>query len=347
MIFLKRASDVKDWFFKMLAAGERVGMIVSQANETTALISTDEAKTAKNLALDISEGQAGLTMADLCELYDAVRKKEGREGIREALREERLPEDVDILFATDTLQEGISIKSTIHCIIIEGFTDVEVRQKLGRFRGNLELLYIIFNPNATRHQILDNLQTFNKLQNLIEDGNQVQLAKFYGTQLSMRFATRFLVENYDDRGQPYYSINEPAKLNLLRRADQYNKLVGNTEETVKDMYSYPLLEGEPRILDYMDIRSEDMREAVLAIANRWRGIPLKGSAQEKLVQEFREAGIVDKKRIAIASFRGCCASFAAFGIELKTKKATKKDLEDWPQYLTKPREEYKYIDFGG
>jgi hypothetical protein len=343
LIFLKKASDVKDWFFKMLAAGERVGMIVSQANETTALISNDEAKTAKNLALDISEGQAGLTMADLCELYDAVRKKEGKEGIREALIQERLPEDIDILFATDTLQEGISIKTVINCIIIEGFTDVEVRQKLGRFRGNLELLYIIFNPNATRHQILDTLQTFDKLQNLIQEGNQVQLAKFYGTQLSMRFATRFLVENYDDRGQPYYSINEPAKLNLLRRADQYNKLVGNTDETVKDMYSYPLLEGEPRILDFTDIRTTDMKEAILAIANKWRGIPLKGDAQNELIQDFQNAEITYNNRHIVDSFKKCCTAFEKFGIELKERQAGKKDLEQWPQYLSKPREKFKTI----
>ena len=52
--------------------------------------------------------------------------------------EERLPEDIKILLATDTLQEGMSIKiPKLDYIIVEGYTEVDIRQKLGRFRGNL------------------------------------------------------------------------------------------------------------------------------------------------------------------------------------------------------------------
>jgi len=164
---LKRASDVKDWFFRMLAAGIRVGMIVSQANETSATLTTTQQKVAQDAAINISNGQAGLTMADLCQLYDAVRESQGKEGVRAAIVKERLPEDIDVLLATDTIQEGISIKSPINYIVIEGFTEVEVRQKLGRFRGNLDLLYIIFNPSSARSQTVEKVKIFQQLQNLI------------------------------------------------------------------------------------------------------------------------------------------------------------------------------------
>ena len=91
IIFLKRASEIKDWFFRMISIGLQVGMIVSQANETSASLTSYQAKLAQNAAIDISDGQTGLTMADLCQLFDTMRNKHGQEGVREAVNNEHLP----------------------------------------------------------------------------------------------------------------------------------------------------------------------------------------------------------------------------------------------------------------
>ena len=120
--------------------------------------------------------------------------------------------------------------------------------------------------------------------------------------------------------------------------------MNDTERTVIETYTYPLLEGTPKILNYSDdIRNFNIKEQVVAIANKWRGIPLKGLAQEELIQNFTEIGITDKKRCSITTFRGFCSVLIEAGIELKEKQATKKDLEQWPQYLAKPREKFKII----
>jgi len=345
IIFLKRASDVKDWFFRMLGSSLRVGMIVSQANETAATLTTYQQTQAKNAAINISGGQAGLTMADLCELYDTVRQTQGKEGIRTAINHEHLPDDIDILLATDTIQEGISIKSPINYIIIEGFTEVEVRQKLGRFRGNLDLLYIIFNPVSARTQIFDKLQIFNKLLQLYNEGNQTALAEFYGRQKASKSTIAFLVKTIEpETGIPIYRLNMPALYNFQNELHLYNELITNTVETVHLMYSYPLLEGTPKILNYNeDIRNFNFKEAILSIAHKWNGIPLKGPAQQELINDFKEAGIYDNSRHAVDTFRKCCVQFENYGVVLKTKKATKKDIEKWPGYLHTAREEYKYI----
>lgn len=345
IIFLKRASDVKDWFFRMLAAGIRVGMIVSQANETSATLTTTQQKVAQDAAINISNGQAGLTMADLCQLYDTVRESQGKEGVRAAIVKERLPEDIDVLLATDTIQEGISIKSPINYIVIEGFTEVEVRQKLGRFRGNLDLLYIIFNPSSARSQTVEKVKIFQQLQNLIATDDQVGLAEFYGRQQAMKSTISFLKKHTDsETGISNYYLNEPALKNCEAEFRLYTRLMNDTEQTVLETYTYPLLEGAPKILNYADdVRNFNLKEQVTQIANKWRGIPLKGPAQQELIQDFVERGITDNTRHAVDTFRKCCIQFSNYGIELKTKKATKKDLEQWPQYLTSAREEYKYI----
>lgn len=345
IIFLKRASDVKDWFFKMLASGIRVGMIVSQANETTATLTTTQQKVAQDAAINISNGQAGLTMADLCQLYDTVRESQGKEGIRAAIVKEHLPDDIDVLLATDTIQEGISIKSQINYIVIEGFTEVEVRQKLGRFRGNLDLLYIIFNPSSARTQTVEKVKIFQQLQNLIAANDQVGLAEFYGRQQAMKSTISFLKKRTDkETGISFYYLNEPALRNCEAEFHLYTRLMNDTEQTVIETYTYPLLTGTPKILNYTeDVRNFNMEQKVKQIADKWRGIPLKGAAQQELIQDFTNLGITDSTRHAVDTFRKCCTQFASHNIELKTKKATKKDLEQWPQYITTAREEYKVI----
>ena len=92
-----------------------------------------------------------------------------------------------------------------------------------------------------------------------------------------------------------------------------------------------------------DVRNFNMEQKVKQIADKWRGIPLKGAAQQELIQDFTNLGITDSKRKLITTFRGCCAAFNSYNIEVKTKKATKKDLEVWPQFLKTQKEEYKYI----
>ena len=345
IIFLKRASDVKDWFFRMLSSNIRVGMIVSQANETSAALTKVQEKQAQDAAINISGGRAGLTMADLCELFDTVRRREGKEGIREAINQERLPEDIDVLLATDTIQEGISIKSELNYIMIEGFTEVEVRQKLGRFRGNLELLYIIFNPVSARNQLMEKLEVFSTLTALYNEGNQTALAEFYGRQKATKSTTIFLKKKTNEEtGISFYELKIPAYLNVQREFQLYTRLVNSTAETVRLTYSYPLLEGAPKILDYNeDIRNFNFNEAIHQIADKWRGIPLKGPAQQELIKDFVEYEITDKKRKKITTFRGCCACLTNYGIEIKTKKASLQDLQNWPQYITKLKEEYKYI----
>lgn len=345
IIFLKRASDVKDWFFRMLGANLQVGMIVSQANETAATLTTYQEKQAQNAAINISGGRTGLTMADLCELYDTVRRQQGKEGIREAINSEHLPDDIDILLATDTIQEGVSIKSPINYIIIEGFTEVEVRQKLGRFRGNLDLLYIIFNPVSARSQTFDKMQVFNQLVQLYNDGNQTALAEFYGRQKASKSTISFLIKTYDNEtGISFYKPNMPALYNCENEFHLYNRLVNDTEETVRLTYTYPLLEGAPKILNYNDdIRNFNMGEAIKTIADKWRGIPLKGPAQDELIDDFKAAGITDSTRHAVDSFRKCCIQFANCNITLKEKQASKKDLAEWPQYLKTAREKFKII----
>ena len=343
IVFLKSASKVKDWYFRLLDQKKGVGMLVSRANQTALSLDVNQAHTAaKNLMIELSEGRSGLTLADLQDMADKQRVADGKESLFDALREEHLPDDISILIVTDTLQEGMSLTfPKIDYMIIDGYGEVEIRQKVGRFRGNLDQLFIIFNPNNARRDFQIQSDMFAHFRRLQAEGDQIELAKQFGLLKGAQFKVRYITERQLPDGSKTYEVNEQAYLHLLKDHRDYLHLMGNTEEAVKEMYSY--LGATPKLVDPGLIRMSNQKDLILEIAERWRGIPLKGPAQEALLQDFKAMGITDKSRHQITSLRGCTSLFDECGITIAEKQATKKDLEQWPQYLTKIREKFRII----
>ena len=343
IIFLKSASKVKDWYFKLLNLKMKVAMLVSRANQTSLSLNPSQVDiAAKDLLLDLSGGEAGLTLADLQELADKQRIADGKESLFEALANEHLPDDISILIVTDTLQEGMSLTfPKIDYMIIDGYGEVEIRQKVGRFRGNLDQLFIIFNPNNAMRDFQIQSDMFTYYRKLQADGDQVELAKQYGLMKGARFKIRYIVERQFQNGTKSYEVNEQAYLHLLKDHRDYLQLISNPEEAIEEMYSY--LGAHPKIIAPNDIRISNQKDALLEIADRWRGIPLKGPAQEALIQDFEALGIKDKNYRKVTSLRGCTTLLAEAEIVVVEKQATLKDVEQWPQYLNKVREKYRCI----
>ena len=131
----------------------------------------------------------------------------------------------------------------------------------------------------------------------------------------------------------------------MREYQLYSQLMNNTQNTVLNTYNYPLLEGAPKIVEYDELREEEVKVVIETIADKWRNIPLKGTAQEELIEDFKEYGITDlnNHNRPIDTFKKCCSLFTKYNVILKEKQATKSDLKEWPQYLIKAREKYKII----
>ena len=343
IIFLKSASKVKDYYFKLLDEKLGVAMLVSRANQTSLNLSDNQQEFIKqNAILDLSEGCSGLTLADLQNMSDKQRVADGKESLFSALAEEHLPDDISILIVTDTLQEGMSlIFPKIDYMIIDGYNEVEIRQKVGRFRGNLDQLFIIFNPASANRNFLTHMEMFGRVRQMQKEGDQIGLAKLYGQIQGAQMKLLYVLEREQADGSKQYYVNEQAYLNLLYNHKDYLRLMGDTETAIKEMYSY--LGTTPLLLDSTIAAQQSREEILREIAKRWRGVPLKGAAQESLIQEMQSYNITDAHRKTISSFRGCTAVLSSIGIVIETKQASKKDLEMWPQYLTTLHEKYRYI----
>ncbi len=343
IVFLKSASKVKDWYFRLIDQKKQVAMFVSRANQTSLALSIEQASIAANdLMLDLSGGESGLTLADLQIMADKQRIAAGKESLFEALVNEHLPDDIQILLVTDTLQEGMSLTfPKIDFMIIEGYGEVEIRQKVGRFRGNLDQLFIVFNPNNAIRDFQIQFNMFTYYRKLQDEGNQIELAKQYGIIKGAKFKVRYIVERQFQNGIKYYEINEQAYLHLLKEHQDYLRLISNSNLAVQEMYSY--LGANPVIIPPNEIRISFQKEKLIKIADKWRKIPLKGPAQEELLENFAREGIRDRSGKKVNSLRACITLFTNAEISVAEKQATVKDVEQWPQYLTKVREKYRYI----
>ena len=90
------------------------------------------------------------------------------------------------------------------------------------------------------------------------------LAEFYGRQQAMKSTISFLKKHNDkETGISFYYLNEPALRNCEAEFHLYTRLMNDTEQTVLETYTYPLLEGAPKILNYADdVRNFNLKEQV-------------------------------------------------------------------------------------
>ena len=98
------------------------------------------------------------------------------------------------------------------------------------------------------------------------------------------------------------------------------------------------------MLEEKDLHTFNLKSNMQIIVNKWAGIPLKGAAQEEFIQDFAENGITDEKGKNLKSFRACLNILRKGGFTIKDEnKATKKDLEKYPDFLHTIREKYSTI----
>ncbi len=345
IIFFPRASQVLEWYKILSSYGFNPGIIVSQGNQTTANLTTLQENYFKDFLIDKSNGEAGLTMADICEFLDIERQNRGLPQIRKSIIEECvIPSDIDMLITTDTLQEGVSILSQVDYIVIEGYTEVEVRQKLGRYRGDLDELYLLFNPSRVTREINENKAIFDLLFSLVEKNDQLQLAEFYGRQEAAKYVNKYVIK-YEENGVFYYRINQAMYQNFLETSKKYEQLPSS--QYIQNLLA-PYVKNPSNDIIHLgvaDFKLMDIKDKLFILAEKWTNIPLKGPAQDELIKDFQIYEITSANGKPPINLKGCLNLFSRVGIQVKTAQANKEDLEKYPKYLTKRREKFKYLVF--
>lgn len=318
LVFLQSARDAMLYANKYSRQGYNTSSIISKMNETpSSLMMKDEDYD------DFGVGRSIITLSEVQTLMDEKRAIDGKVPIREALLHKTYPDDIDVIFATNTISEGISIESHIDFIFIEGFGEEEVEQKSGRYRGNLDELFLVFYP-----------QKFARRQEFIEDTFQflldhpLELGEYYGRQEAGQFKVKFILKKVVDE-ETVYIINTPALLAERERAATYKLMMKGGLSMVEKLYGHKV-KGEIRQLTTNDFDRTERDAIVTDICDRWQGIPIIGFLKEKFLKEWEEKGIKtdNGKKMLL---RNCCDELRKVGREMKQTKISKKDIKRYPE----------------
>ena len=129
MIYMANsATDIFNNYFKKLISNNDI-----KANSVGIIVNDDTAKSKKKSAQNPDLKSCLENMNNLTSFI---------------VEHECLPDDKNIIFASSRIKEGINIKDTnIKAMFCETHNETDIIQFSGRFRGNLETLYIIDNTN--------------------------------------------------------------------------------------------------------------------------------------------------------------------------------------------------------
>lgn len=316
LVFLRSATDVIRSAFYFEDLGHRTAPVLSLYNDTP----TSPALREKDyVRLGIKEET--VTLGGVSEILERERAKKGLPGVRESLYHKTYPDDIDIIFATDTISEGISIESpAIDYIIIEGFGEDEVEQKSGRYRGDLNDLFLIFYPQNTIRKMQIVEATFAMLQG----ASQVELAVKYTEQELSKFKFKFIIREERENGY-YYYINEAALLAERERMSTYNKLSKGGLAAAQILYGHKST-SKIKELKYGDLRNENVVENIKEVLVKWNGIPLAKDFEEEFREECLEAGLRTAER-KMPTFTGCLRLIKKMGYETKRRNLTKREID--------------------
>lgn len=313
LVFLQSAKDVIFYSHEYERNGYRTGSIISKLNETSASLALT-----KQDYEDLGISSDVITLSQVSALLEENRIKRGLTSIREALLHKTYPEDIDVIFATNTISEGISIESQIDFIVIEGFGEEEVEQKSGRYRGNLDELFLVFYPQKFVRRMIVIEDTFAMLKQ-----NPNLLPEYYGRQEGGAFKFKFIIKRTKD-GEATYSLNIPALLAEKKKAETYGRLMAGGIDAVKQLYGHKIT-GEIKEFNGDSIKDLVVNEELLKIIEDFKGVLLIGPYRDDFTLKCADAGLRTGEGKQ-PDFRLCLKKAKELGATTKRKVVGKKDV---------------------
>lgn len=250
--------------FKLLSKANSNSKMIYMANSVTDICNSYYTKLTKDFKINTSS--IGIIISD--SRYNKEKHNTKNHDLRECLEnmpslvdtivnQEVLPENINILLATSRIREGINIKDdTIKAMFCEAHDFIDIAQFAGRYRGNVETLYIIHDTKA--HYQKDDIEKLDMEYNFLSSFELVNiniyssilLYKATGTKTSYltdknyqnHFSTILQVpEDLIDK-KLLYVETEDKSLNELNKFDQhyYLKAWNNFRNYIQS--KYPLLE---------------------------------------------------------------------------------------------------------
>lgn len=261
-------------------------------------------------------------------LYSLFLEEENRraskhlEKVADALLlRETLPEDIEILFTTETLGESINLQAftNIKNIIINDYTETGILQKRGRVRGDIDNYVIVPTRQGVEASLLKQYNAFKKYENL----SLYELAEKYGEQRKEnKTSAAYVIRSGDVKAgkDVEYKINFAAKIGIELRLEEFRR----QRENLETLQRFAGLSEKERIKIIEPEAAMDyyLKEKLAYLYRKFKGKPLVGKYQEKLIDEMKE--VYGEK----CSFTKVLQVFRENGYEIEEGRISKQHLDE-------------------
>ena len=237
------------------------------------------------------------------------------------LLRETLPEDIEILFTTETLGESINLQAftNIKNIIINDYTETGILQKRGRVRGDIDNYVIVPTRQGVEASLLKQYNAFKKYENL----SLYELAEKYGEQRKEnKTSAAYVIRSGDVKASKdvEYKINFAAKIGIELRLEEFRR----QRENLETLQRFAGLSEKKRIKIIEPEAAMDyyLKEKLAYLYRKFKGKPLIGKYQEELIDEMKE--VYGEK----CSFTKVLQVFREKGYEIEEGQIGKKHFDE-------------------
>lgn len=323
LFFILSVKDVVSLYNYFCDLRYKCGFYVSQQNETQ-IIKREEKNNED--PEDFDEYSSRTITMDVLDFYKTLekqRKECGKETIREALLKGRFPDDIDYLFMTSTGQEGLSLYDMhLDFIFVEDTFPLTINQKIFRYRGNVEEVYIHL-PQRRIEQAL--LHTMKKIEEL-KNASQEYLKGYYEGAGGKGFAKCI----WYDENDGLYKVAENYITYLLVKNAKYLEIKENRNnaEGLKEIF------GQFADNFYLLNSVEDRRKDILVFFFKDKmNVLVTAGLKKKWLQELKDLGLSRenyKKDFTFTSIINWCKEYEICNFKEK-QSANKKDCKLNPE----------------
>lgn len=261
-------------------------------------------------------------------LYSLFLEEENRRASRHLekvadalLLRETLPEDIEILFTTETLGESINLQAftNIKNIIINDYTETGILQKRGRVRGDIDNYVIVPTRQGVEASLLKQYNAFKKYENL----SLYELAEKYGEQRKEnKTSAAYVIRSGDVKASKdvEYKINFAAKIGIELRLEEFRRQRENLE--ILQRFAGLSEKGRIKIIEPEAAMDYYLKEKLAYLYRKFKGKPLIGKYQEELIGEMKE--VYGEK----CSFTKVLQVFRENGYEIEEGRISKQHLDE-------------------
>ena len=338
LVFLSDSKKCFSWWNYARNIGIRAAFLVSQ-NCSREI----DLKEKKDLNPDVEEyllsrGETNIKIIDLLRTLEAARENNHLQTVQNALMvNENYPPDIDILFTTSVLREGINIQadSNVKTLITDSFDEISILQERGRIRADIEEFIIAPNKRGVKRTIENTLKDFKEVLPM----SQIEMAQKYGEYIQRKKLKSDAPPTVLSPMKDYFIPNYAAIVYLEAQKEEFEMLKKLNDEQKKEKFGSVFGEETEFVKTVgKEERKKDQMAELRKLFEEYQGVPLIDRYAAEIIE--RVGKIIEEEDFTI---KKVCNLVKECGMGIQQKQITKKQIREYGLKEEDYKKTYRFI----